>query len=81
MNLIRNTLSRFVTEGQIAGCSAKIVRGGGTLFQGSFGYADVEKQTPMDDSTIFPIASMSKVITVAGIRRLYPSMQSSVNLL
>ena len=71
MNLIRNTLSRFVTEGQIAGCSAKIVRGGETLFQGSFGYADIEKQTPMDDSTIFPIASMSKVITVAGIMRLY----------
>ena len=71
MNLIRNTLSRFVTEGQIAGCSAKIIRGGETLFQGSFGYADIEKQKPMDDSTIFPIASMSKVITVAGIMRLY----------
>ena len=70
-SLIGNTMSRFVTEGQIAGCSAKIIRGGETLFQGSFGYADIEKQKPMDDSTIFPIASMSKVITVAGIMRLY----------
>ena len=70
-SLIGNTMSRFVAEGQIAGCSAKIIRGGETLFQGSFGYADIEKQKPMDDSTIFPIASMSKVITVAGIMRLY----------
>ena len=71
MNLIQNTLSRFVAEGQIAGCSAKIIRGGETLFQGSFGFADIEKKIKMDRSTIFPIASMSKVITVAGIMRLY----------
>ena len=52
-SLIGNTMSRFVAEGQIAGCSAKIIRGGETLFQGSFGYADIEKQKPMDDTIPF----------------------------
>ena len=41
------------------------------LFEESFGYADIESKTRMSDNTIFPIASMSKVITVAGIMQLY----------
>ena len=41
-------------------------------FEGSFGFADMEKQVKMStENTIFPIASMSKVITVAGIMQLY----------
>ena len=71
MELVQNTLSRFVADGQIAGCSARIMRSDEVCFEGSFGYADIEKKIPMSDSTIFPIASMSKVVTVAGIMRLY----------
>ncbi len=71
MELLKNTLNRFVESGQIAGCAAKVVRNDATCFEGCFGYANREKGTPMDADTIFPIASMSKVITVAGIMRLY----------
>ena len=72
MNLIQNTLSRFVSSGQIAGCAVKIIRNDELFFEGSFGYADIEKKTQMSsENTIFPIASMSKVITVAGIMQLY----------
>ena len=71
-NLIQNTLSRFVDSGEIAGCAVKILRNDRTLFEGSFGYADIEHKIPMSsENTIFAIASMSKVITVAGIMRLY----------
>ena len=71
MNLVQNTLSRFVSSGQIAGCSARIMHHDRVVFEGSFGCADREKNVPMSDATIFPIASMSKVITVAGIMQLY----------
>ena len=71
MHLVQDTLSRFVASGQIAGCSARIVRGDEVCYEGCFGYANMEKKTPISDQTIFPIASMSKVITVAGIMRLY----------
>ncbi len=72
MNLVRNTLSRFVSSGQIAGCAIKIIRKDETLYEDAFGYADIESKTPMSsESTIFPIASMSKVVTVAGIMQLY----------
>ena len=71
MQLVQNTLSQFVSSGRIAGCSAKIIRDDETLFEGYFGYANLEKKVPISASTIFPIASMSKVITVAGIMQLY----------
>ena len=71
MNLVQNTLSRIVDAGDIAGCAAKIIRNGETLFEGCFGYANIEKQVPISENTIFPIASMSKVITVAAIMQLY----------
>ena len=71
-NLIQNTLSRFVDSGEIAGCAVKIMRNDETLFEGGFGFADIEKKIRMSsENTIFPIASMSKVITVAGIMQLY----------
>ena len=42
-----------------------------TFFEGCFGYANIEKKVRISEKTIFPIASMSKVITVAGIMQLY----------
>ena len=72
MNLIQNTLSRFVEEKQIAGCAVRVMRNDEVFFEGSFGYADIEKNVKMSsENTIFPIASMSKVITVAAIMQLY----------
>ena len=70
-NLIQDTLSRFVDEGQIAGCSAKILRKDKVLFEGCFGYADIAKKQKISEDTIYAIASMSKVVTVAGIMQLY----------
>ena len=70
-HLIQDTLSRFVDSGEIAGCSVRIVRNDKVFYEGNFGYADIEQKEKMSDNTIFPIASMSKVITVAGIMQLY----------
>ena len=71
MKLVQDTLSRFVESGQIAGCGAKIMRDDQICFEGSFGCANIENHTPIGPDTIYPIASMSKVITVAGIMQLY----------
>ena len=72
MNLIRNTLSRFVSSGQIAGCAVRVMRKDEVVFEDSFGFADIERKVEMSsENTIFPIASMSKVVTVAGIMQLY----------
>ncbi len=71
MEFVRDTLKGFVSSGQIAGCSVRIMRDDEVCYEGCFGSADIEKKIPMAENTIFPIASMSKVVTVAGIMRLY----------
>ncbi|MBR6707006.1 MAG: beta-lactamase family protein [Clostridia bacterium] len=71
MDLVQNTLSRFVKDRQIAGCSVRIMKDDEVRFEGCFGYADIEKEVLMSENTIFPIASMSKVVTIVGIMRLY----------
>ena len=72
MNPVHNTLARFVGSGEIAGCAVRITQGERILCEESFGYADIGKKVKMDcEGTIFPIASMSKVVTVAGIMQLY----------
>ena len=45
MQLLQNTLSRFVSSGQIAGCAVRVLRKDDILFEGSFGYADIEKKS------------------------------------
>ncbi len=65
MKLVQNTLSRFVASRQIAGCSVRIMRDDAVCFKGCFGYADIEKQVRMADTTIFPIASMSRTPRVS----------------
>ena len=72
MDLLQNTLSRFVSDGQIAGCVIRIMQDDEVRYEGAFGFADIEKQVRMSSAnTVFPIASMSKVVTVAGIMKLY----------
>ncbi len=72
MQLIENTLSRFVSSGEIAGCAVRVMRNDEVFYEGSFGYADIESKTPMSsENTVFPIASMSKVVTVAAVMQLY----------
>ncbi|MBO4378720.1 MAG: beta-lactamase family protein [Clostridia bacterium] len=72
MKLLQDTLSRFVDEGRIAGCVVRVMKDDEVRYEGSFGYADIENKVRMSsENTIFPIASMSKVITVAGIMQLY----------
>ncbi|MCR4883042.1 MAG: beta-lactamase family protein [Clostridiales bacterium] len=71
MQLVQDTLGRFVSSGEIAGCAARIMRNDEVCFEGQYGYANRENSIPMAEDTIFAIASMSKVITVAGIMQLY----------
>ena len=76
MNLIQDTLSRFVSSGQIAGCAVRVMRKDDVVFEGSYGYADIERKAEMSsENTIFPIASMSKVVTVVAVMQLYEQGQ------
>ena len=45
------------------GTAVAIVKGDKVVYEGYFGYADIEKRIPVDNNTVFYIASMTKAFT------------------
>lgn len=64
-------LQEYIDGGKLAGISAMVVKDNKTVLKRNFGYADLEKQKPIEDNTIFRIYSMTKPITAAALMTLY----------
>ncbi len=54
----------------IAGIAIGVARGDETLFEGGFGFADLEQQVPVTEHTFFRLASVSKQFTAAALLQL-----------
>jgi CubicO group peptidase (beta-lactamase class C family) len=70
---------REATAGDTAGVAVLVARDGKILFQGGFGYADLEKKTPITPETKFRIGSVSKQFTAAAILRLAEQKKLSLD--
>ena len=64
---------------QIPGLQVAVIKYGLVLKKGNYGYANLEDRTPVTDSTLFSIASMSKAFTCAGILLLMEEGKLSIN--
>ena len=64
-------LQSFVDDGGLPGCSLQIARHGETLYEGYFGYSDLEAKTPLTRDSIFRQASMSKIPLYTVMMMLY----------
>ena len=53
-------LQGFVDRG-LPGCAMKVVARGNTLYEGYFGYADVDTKKPIHERSVFRQASLSKI--------------------
>ncbi len=60
----------FLRQWDIKGASVAIAKDGRLVYAKGFGYADVEKGEKMDVYHVMRIASVSKLITAAGIMKL-----------
>ena len=60
-----------IASGNIPGAVALVARNGHIAYFKSFGFADIEAQTPMQKDNIFRLASMTKAITSVGVMNLY----------
>ncbi len=67
-----------LTEKQWPGISVLVARDGKTVYQGGFGFADIEKKTPVEPGTKFRIGSVSKQFTAAAILKLAESGKISL---
>jgi CubicO group peptidase (beta-lactamase class C family) len=59
-----------LTKGDSPGVAVLIARNGNIVYQGGFGYADIQNKTPVTPETKFRIGSITKQFTAAAILRL-----------
>lgn len=60
-------IRRFMTKWQIKGASLAVMRNDSLLYAKGYGWADEEKEVPMEPGHIMRMASVSKLLTAAGI--------------
>jgi len=66
-----STLKSYVDSGTIAGISTLIYEKDKEVYYNAFGYANLEKKSPMARNTIVQIYSMTKPITGTALMTLY----------
>jgi CubicO group peptidase (beta-lactamase class C family) len=57
----------------IPGVSACIIKDGNIVWTGAYGYANIEKNIKVTDSTLFLVASLSKPVTATALMQLWES--------
>jgi CubicO group peptidase (beta-lactamase class C family) len=62
---------RYVDRGELAGMVATIVKNGKPVYYGKFGWMEIDSQKPIQDDTIFMIASMTKPVTAVATMMFY----------
>ena len=60
----------LLTKDKLPGMAVLVARDGEVVFQGGFGFADLEQESPVTPETKFRIGSVSKQFTAAAILRL-----------
>lgn len=63
--------SRYIDPGKIAGAQVAIMRCGEVAYFESFGFADLGRDSPVADDTIWRLYSMTKPITGVAMMTLY----------
>lgn len=63
-------IKRFMKKWEIRGASFALMKDNKLLYAKGYGYADQEQDIPTETHHIFRIASISKLITAAGIMKL-----------
>ncbi len=67
-------------EKNIAGASAAIVKDGRLIYARGFGYADREKKIPVEPTTLFRLASVSKPITAVAMMTVLQNKKQGLSL-
>jgi N-acyl-D-amino-acid deacylase len=63
-------MSSFIKEHKVPGAALAVTSKSKLVYARGFGYADVEKQEPVEPAALFRIASLSKPITAVAVMQL-----------
>ncbi|MFC1564463.1 serine hydrolase domain-containing protein [candidate division KSB1 bacterium] len=72
-------LSGHVDRGELSGAVALVARNGKIAYLESFGFSDIENRIPMQDDSIFRMASMTKMFTSVAVMILYEEGNFNLN--
>ncbi len=76
---VTHLLNRFVDEGKIAGAVAGVARRGQLAYLESVGYQNLQTRTPMTETSLFRIYSMTRTVTAVAIMVLHEEGRLNVN--
>ena len=71
LNLAQMRIQEFLDSGKFAGISTLVIKEGKIVHRSNLGFADIENQLPMSNSTIFRIFSMTKPVTAVALMILF----------
>ena len=71
MEYVSDVLKQLIKNKTAVGISCIVNHEGKEIYRGCFGYADKDKQTPFEYSTICRIYSMTKIVTATVAMKLY----------
>lgn len=63
-------LERYIKDGP-AGCGCAVAKNGELLYEGYFGYADIDKKIPITRDTVYRQYSMTKIMIYTVCMMLY----------
>ncbi len=67
LQILSHTLQEYVDNGELSGGVALVARRGQIAYFQSFGRKDIENDVPMQENSIFRIASQTKAIVSVGV--------------
>ena len=71
LSQMTNSLHLLVSNNQLAGIQTAVIRDGKLVHFDSYGYANLEKQIPLSEQSIFRIFSMTKPLVSVALMQLY----------
>jgi CubicO group peptidase (beta-lactamase class C family) len=72
-------ISSYMKEQHIPGLAAAVVRDGEVAWMGTYGMASVAQGKPVTPQTIFPLASVTKIITATALMQLHVEGKFNLN--
>lgn len=64
-------MEEYIQNKELAGGAIRIRKENSVVFEGKWGYADIENRRPVEYNTVYRLASMSKPVTAAAIMKLW----------
>lgn len=69
-NDLKTFINNELISSNISGMAVGLAKNGVILYTDAFGYANIKQKVPVTTSSIFPIASITKIFTAASIMQL-----------